>query len=202
MARPSTEQDKELLSKAAWSPPGLRATEDWAPGPKRWGRNIMAFSRPTSDLPQLPASLTQPHSERLRMTCRGWARPDPAADGRSLARGAAHTSLGSDSLLISVKLCHVSTPTGTPCQTYVVQTMNFIHTQYVRGKNFLGKRPSPATVKKGKCKARKAGGLCIPEHGVQGRGQRGGHPGRHGMKERSHLPLWLGGHHSVRGLVR
>lgn len=35
LARPSTEQDKELVSKAEWSPPGLRATEDWAPGPKR-----------------------------------------------------------------------------------------------------------------------------------------------------------------------
>lgn len=123
---PRAEQDKGLVSETAWCP--LRATEDWAPGLTAGEEPEWPPAGPDQTRSQPPASVTQPHSGRLHMTCRGRERRDPAADGRELARGAVHTSLESDSLLTSVKLHHVSTLSRTPRQGYVVQTAHFICT--------------------------------------------------------------------------
>lgn len=66
------------------------------------------------------------------------------------------------SLLTSVKLYHMLTPTRTPCQRCGVQTANFIHTHSMsQGKNLSGKRLPPASAKKEQCKVRKAGGLQV-----------------------------------------
>lgn len=96
---------------------------------------------------------------------------------QGLGRGVAQLQMGAswkevlympasnlNSLLTSVKLYHASTPTQTPCQRNV-QAANIICIHSMsQGENLPGKRLSPASAKKGKCKGKKAGGPQVSEH--------------------------------------
>lgn len=150
---PALELDKGLVSNTSQPPPGPRALgiRGLRLLALKAGGEQNGLQQTQTRCSQPPASVTQPRSVRLCMTCRGWGEAWPSCRWAQAGEVLYTPASDVNSLLTSVKLYHASTPTQTPCQRNVVQTENLICTHSAsQGKNHPGKRPSPALAKKQK----------------------------------------------------
>lgn len=187
------EQGQGLVSRTAW-PLRPRATEDWAPGLKAGEETEWPPAGPDQTRSQPPALVTQPHSGRLHMTCRGRERRDPVQRGRSGQRYCTRQPQ-SDSLLTCVRLRQRHSP-GLPARDMWCKQQPHLYTQHVPGGEPLGQETF-SSISQRNVQGGKLGGCTSPrpESRIEGP------PRKPGIKGRPLLPLWPRLCHSVRGLV-